>query len=74
MPRRTVTYVLLRCEIRCDRDETERETEDDKLEKYSRMERLIDIGRNRGSGMASYPCTLVRVDACAETPCALILR
>lgn len=35
-PRRTVPYVLLRCEIRCDRDETERETEQDKLEKYSR--------------------------------------
>ena len=34
--RRTVPYVLLRCEIRCDWDDTERETEDDKLEKYSR--------------------------------------
>lgn len=34
--RRTVPYVLLRCEIRCDRDDTERETEEDKLEKYPR--------------------------------------
>jgi len=33
---RTVPYVLLRCEIRRDWDDAEGETEDDKLEKYSR--------------------------------------
>lgn len=38
-----------------------------------RMERLVD-GRNRRSGMASYPCSIVCVHACAETPRALILR
>jgi hypothetical protein len=38
-----------------------------------RMERLVD-GRNRRSGMASYPCSIVCVNACAETPRALILR
>lgn len=35
-PRRTVPYVLLRCEIRRDWDDTEREAEEDKLEEYSR--------------------------------------
>jgi hypothetical protein len=38
-----------------------------------RVERLMD-GRNRRTGMASYPCSIVCVDACAETPRALILR
>lgn len=75
-PRRTVPYVLLRCEIRRDRDDTEGETEEDKLEKYSRAADgtpLVD-GRNRRSGMASYPCSIVCVHACAEIPRALILR
>jgi hypothetical protein len=31
-------------------------------------------GRNRRSGMASYPCSIVCVHACAEIPRALILR
>jgi hypothetical protein len=38
-----------------------------------RMECLMD-GRNRRTGMASYPCSIVCVDACAETPRALIVR
>jgi hypothetical protein len=33
------------------------------------MERLMDE-----DGMASYPCSIVCVDTCAETPRALILR
>jgi len=35
LQRRTIPYVLLRCEIRSNRDDTERQTEDDELEKYS---------------------------------------
>jgi hypothetical protein len=37
-----------------------------------RMERLYGW-ENRRSGMASYPCPIVCVDACAETPRALML-
>ena len=35
LQRRTIPYVLLRCEIRSNRDDAERQTEDDELEKYS---------------------------------------
>jgi hypothetical protein len=40
-----------------------------------RMERLIGWEKEiAGAGMASYPCSIVCVHACAETPRALMLR
>jgi hypothetical protein len=73
--RRTVPYVLLRCEIRCNRDDTERETEGDELVQYSRAVGGTSRGwEKRKGGIASYPCSMVCVLACAEAPRALILH
>ena len=55
--RRTIPYVLLRGEIRCNWDDTERETEDNELVQYSRAvggtchEWQKQSGRNRKAGL-----------------------
>lgn len=72
---RTIPYVLLRCEIRSNRDDGERQTEDDELEKYSLAvnEAVKNVCEERKCWIVSYPSSMVCPEVCAETPRALIL-
>jgi len=73
--RRTFPYVFLRCEIRCNGEDTERQTKDDELEKYSlAVDGPVTEGRNASVWTASHPSSMDCPEACAETPFALILH
>jgi hypothetical protein len=72
--RRTFPYELLRCKIRCNREDTERQTKDDELEKYSlAVDGPVKGGRNASVWTASHPSSMDCPETCAETPFALIL-
>jgi hypothetical protein len=72
--RRTFPYELSRCEIGCNREDTERQTKDDELEKYTlAVDGPVKDGRNAGAWSASHPSSMDCPETCAETPLALIL-
>jgi hypothetical protein len=73
--RRTFPYVLLRCEIRCNREDTKRQTKDNELEKYTlAVDWPVKDGRNASVWTASHPSSMDCPETCAETPLALILH